>query len=228
MLELYNLISDNPYIFIFLAILCLLVGGGITIGGVRFELPIGIWLKKRMGIKEDSKKNSEDNALERISGLHSYHANTIVLAVKMRGEITSAELRSVSVKANEFFGKTAEPRDQLHGKKAGELLPLLEIWMDEDKFEALAKDQNRVFRQYAKGNVVHANVPVIFNGEHPHYPNRAFLPVIVSYSSERKKGIHGEFEQTLQIVYLDLDPIIPVVEEYASQIDRNTGESSKS
>lgn len=216
-------ISNNPYLLIILILVCLLVGGGITIGGVRFEHPIGIWIKNRMGIKEDDEKDPEkdaeedveEGALERITGLESYHANTIVLAVKKGGKLTDAELLDVSSKANLFFGKRVETRE-LRGMKAGQLLPLLKAWMDEDKFEALALDQGRLFDEYLEEAEVHAKVPVIFNDKHPHYKNRAFLPVIVSLSREREIGNRGESEQSLQIVYLDLEPIVPVVKEYAS------------
>ncbi|MCY4385429.1 MAG: hypothetical protein OXE44_20055 [Nitrospinae bacterium] len=149
--------------------------------------------------------------------LDSYHANTIVMAVKRDGKLADAELLDVSNKANEFFGKSANAKE-LYRVKASQLLPLLKDWMDKDKFEAFAEDQDRLFKEYEAGKEMHAKVPVIFNDKHPHYQyrNRAFLPVIVSLSGERVKAKHGEKKQDLQIVYLDLEPIVPVVEKYTS------------
>lgn len=194
----------------------LLLGGGVTVGGLYVKNPFSDWLKQEL---------IEDRyIIQRFNQLQSYHAATAVLAVKKGDKLTGATLRGASTKANEFFGKRAESKD-LTDKNGQELMNLLREWMNPDDYDAFLKDQNKLFAQYGADQEAHAKVPVIFNDKHPNgsYRHGIFLPVIVSLGSEEKKK-SDESEQILEITYLDLKPFIPIVEKYKNSPDR-LGES---
>ena len=188
-----------------IAVLFLVLGGGVTIGGMTVKNPIGNWLK-RIAV-------NDDYVLKRYNQLQSYHAATAVLVVKKGDSLRSATLQDISTKANEFFGKRAESED-LIGNSGGELMKLLRKWMDPADYEAFEKDQNRLLEQYSADQEAHAKVPVIFNDKHPNQSHQhgIFLPVIVSLEPEKKES--HQSEQVIEITYLDLRPIIPIVEKY--------------
>ena len=189
-----------------IAVLFLVLGGGITIGGLKIENPIGNWLK-RIAVHDDY-------IIERFNQLQSYHAATAVLVAKKGDRFTSATLQDISTKANEFFGKRAESKD-LIGKSGGELIEMLRHWMEPADYEAFVQDQNRLLKQYSADQEAHAKVPTVFNDKHPHQSHKhgIFLPVIVSLEPEEKKESERS-EQVLEITYLDLRPIIPIVGKY--------------
>ena len=186
------------------ALLSFVLGGGITIGSLTIENPIGNWLKQEI----------IDNTyiIQHLNQLDSYHANTVVLAIKKGSQLKAATLQGASVKANEFFGLRAESKE-LIGKSGPELMEKLRPWMDPVDYEALEKDQQRLFKQYSADQNAHAKVPVRFNSQHPNHPNGRFLPVIVSLGPETKKN-SDQSEQIIEITYLDLKSVVPIVEKY--------------
>ncbi len=208
--------NNGLIINIALIIVLLLLGGSVTVGGLIVENPLGGWLKQKL--------IGDTYIIQRFNQLQSYHVATAVLAVKKGDKLTGATLRGASTKANEFFGKRAESKD-LTDKNGQELMNLLREWMNPDDYDAFLKDQNRLFAQYGADQEAHAKVPVIFNDKHPNesYRHGIFLPVIVSLGSEEKKK-SDESEQILEITYLDLKPLIPIVEKYKNSPGR-LGES---
>lgn len=201
---------DNSLLEIFIAIVSFFLGGGITVGGLRINNPLSVWLKDKIV--------SQAYLFERSSRLRSYHANTVVYVLKKGGEINKAELLRLSGQANLFFGKETDSRE-LFKADSSHLSKTLKQWMDEDDYDAFLKDQTRLFSEYAKGGVVHAEVPVIFNDKHPNYPNETFLPVIVHLSDpDEQKDATG---QSLEIAYLNIEQIAPVVKKYTTDNSRD-------
>ena len=189
-----------------IAVLFLVLGGGVTIGGMTVENPISGWLK-RMVI-------NDDYVIKRFNQLQSYHAATAVLVARKGDILTSATLQDISSKANEFFGKRAGSKD-LIGRSGGDLIEMLRNWMEAADYEVFVEDQNRLLKRYSADQEAHARVPVVFNDKHPNQSHKhgIFLPVIVSLEPEEKKESERS-EQVLEITYLNLRPLIPIVEKY--------------
>ena len=162
-----------------------------------------------------SKSSVEKYVIERFNQLESYHASTVILAVKTGAHLTDAKLHTVSVKANEFFGKTAYSKD-LIGKSGDELMRILQEWMKRKDYDLFENDQARVFQQYSDDQEAHAEVPVVFNDKHPHHPNGVFLPVIVTLGPIKTKKKNEQTERFIQITYLDLKPLMPIAKKYAT------------
>lgn len=198
--------DDAILVKIVIALVSLIFGGTITIGGLRIDNSLGTWLKDRVV--------SPAYLLERSSRLRSYHANTVVYVLKKGGEINRAELLGLSGQANLFFGKETDSHE-LVGSDSKHLSETLKQWMDKDNYDTFLGDQARLFSEYARGGVVHAEVPVIFNNQHPNYPNQSFLPVIVHLSNpDQQKDATG---QNLEIAYLNIEQIAPVVKKYTPE-----------
>ena len=195
------------FLRIVMFVLLFVLGGSGTVGIIILENPFGKWLK---GIVI-----TEGDIIEHFEQLQSYHANTAVMVVKTGGIPSQAKLQNISIKANLFFGKRVDSQELL-GKSTAELIELLSKWMEKADYEAFKKDQARLFGQYSADEPAYAQVPVKFNDKHPTYKNGIFLPVIISLGPEEKKDAN-ESEQLLEITYLDLKPLIPVLEKYAKQ-----------
>ena len=200
--------EKGKWISLLLSFIFFVLGGGITIGGMTFENPVGNFLKNTIV--------ADRYVIERFSQLESYHASTAVLTVKTDGTLRDVTLRDVSTRANEFFGKRPESKE-LVGKTGKDLMRILSNWMDTADYKAFEKDQGRVFEQYGKDQDAFAKVPVVFNSEHPKHKNGVFLPVIVSLGPVEKKNSKSS-EQWIQIDYLDVSRFVPAVEEYKERL----------
>ena len=198
-----------------LAVIAFYFRDTITIGSMSFQNLFRRFLKNRIISGKD--------IVQRSTYLESYHASTAVLIVKKGSTLTDVMLKSVSARANEFFGKRPESKE-LIGKNGEDLLKILREWMDPTDYEAFKEDQEIVFKQYGHDQDAFAKVPVVFNGKHPKHPNCVFLPVIVSLGPVEKKN-SGESEQWIQIDYLDVERFVPVVEEYKKKMSHPTSPS---
>ena len=195
-----------------LAVIALYCRDTINVGGMSFQNLPRRFLKDKIISGKDIVQLS--------TSLESYHASTAVLIVKKGSTITDVTLKSVSARANEFFGKRPESKE-LIDKNGEDLLKILYEWMDQDKYKAYEKDQHRLFEQYGHDKDAFAGVPIVFNGKHPNHPNGVFLTVIVSLVPVEKKSSE-ESEQLIQIDYLDVERFVPVVEEYKKKMSHPT------
>lgn len=167
--------------------------------------PVSNWLK--------GKAINDKYIMERFNNFYSDHAETAVLAIKKGNTIKDLELLAISPKANEFFGKRADSKE-LIGKSREKLLQMLGEFMDQADYDAFARDQERLLQEYGVGQEAHAKVFVKFNNKHHNqsYKGGVFLPVFVSRGHEIKKRFNKS-EQVIQITYLDLKPIIPIMQK---------------
>lgn len=195
-----------------LAVIALYCRDTINVGGMSFQNLPRRFLKDKIISGKDIVQLS--------TSLESYHASTAVLIVKKDSTITDVTLKSVSARANEFFGKRPESKE-LIDKNGEDLLKILHEWMDPTDYEAFKEDQERVFEQYGHDQDAFAKVPVVFNDKHSNYPNRVFLPVIVSLGPVEKKNSE-ESERLIQIDYLDVRRFVPAVEEYKKKMSHPT------
>ena len=192
-----------------LALVSLIFGTGGMFWILISNNRVSKWLK--------GKAINDKYILERFNNFYSDHAETAVLAMKKGGTIKDLKLLAVSAKANEFFGNTADFKG-LIGKSHQELLEILREFMDQADYDAFVSDQERLLEEYSAGREAYAKVSVKFNDRHPQqsYKGGAFLPVVVNRGHETKK-IFNRSEQVIQVNYLDLKPLIPVVENYVTK-----------
>ena len=193
---------NNIRIVLDIFLVVFLGGGGLS---MTFENRVGDYLKNKIV--------PVSYIFQRFTQLASYHANTIVLAVKRDGQLQSVTLRSASHKANLFFGMADSTKDLLN-RDGNYLLGRLRKFMKPEDYQAFAEDQKQVFQQYSQGQIDHAEVPVVFNDSHPNreYRGHKFLPMIVTLGPAATRS--QQVEQLLQIVYLDLEDLIPIVKKY--------------
>ncbi len=194
--------NNNIRIVLEIFLVVFLGGGGLS---MTFENRIGDYLKNKIV--------PVSYIFQRFAQLDSYHANTIVLAVKRSGQLQSVTLRSASPKANLFFGMADSTKDLIN-RDGNYLLGRLKKFMKPEDYQAFAEDQKQVFQQYSQGQIAHAEVPVVFNDSHPsrEYRGHKFLPMIVTLGPTTTR--YQQVEQLLQIVYLDLEDLIPIVKKY--------------
>jgi hypothetical protein len=95
----------------------------------------------------------------------------------------------------EFYGYAGN--DDLSNKTLQELIDNLQSFIDKPHWDEFLKDQAIVYEKYVRGELPLAQIPIRFNGQHPYFPGRTFVPLIIERTV-------GEGPDITRVLYLDI------------------------
>ncbi len=161
--------------------------------GAAAELEISAWLTSLEQVYKDLAE-AESAKAQKVDHTITSIFPTIELKTD---EQKVVRVHRYSSSCRDFYG-FADYVD-LSGKPVQELVANLQQFVDPpgSHWDDFQQDQIKVMEKYSGGKLPLAQVPIHFNVDHPYYPYRTFVPLIV----ERTVGAGGDLSR---ILYLDV------------------------
>jgi hypothetical protein len=163
--------------------------------GAAAELGVSAWFSSLEKLYNDFEKSEAEKAkAQRVDGA----ITSIFPIIELKTDDEKVvRVHRYSRSCREFYGYADYV--ELLDRPVKELVSNLQPFVDPpgSHWDDFLQDQIKVMEKYTGGKLPLAQVPIHFNVDHPYYPTKTFVPLIV----ERTVGTEGDISR---ILYLDV------------------------
>jgi len=186
---------------VFGALTLFLLGGTVTIFGIKFDLPGLANLDLKRFIV------SQEEVVERFWEYESDHPVIQWEATIEGGSLIECRITKCSSKANELCGFTSHGEALDRRDRVG-FCEALKGMMIESDFQRFRNDQERMFSELANSHEAIARVPIVFSNSHSYqqFRNKQYLPIFVGAINRDYSGPDDRTYRVLvTMLLLDLE-----------------------